>query len=108
MVLRSERVIFYCCCYTQSCASASSSGVPLTPSVFLRFAQKSVPTLSLAPPVSHSLTGEEPVGHGSGKTLSQKVAARGGPQRGGATMFSLAAMAWWYLMVSGNATIPAG
>lgn len=28
--------------------------------------------------------------------------------RGGATMFSLAAMAWWYLMVSGNAPIPAG
>ncbi len=28
--------------------------------------------------------------------------------RGGATMFSLAAMAWWYLMISGNAPIPAG
>ena len=28
--------------------------------------------------------------------------------RGGATMFSLAAMFWWYLMVSGNARIPAG
>ena len=28
--------------------------------------------------------------------------------RGGATMFSLAAMAWWYLMISGNALIPAG
>jgi hypothetical protein len=26
--------------------------------------------------------------------------------RGGATMFSLAAMFWWYLMVSGNARIP--
>jgi hypothetical protein len=28
--------------------------------------------------------------------------------RGGATIFSLAAMAWWYLMISGNASIPAG
>ena len=28
--------------------------------------------------------------------------------RGGATMFSLAAMFWWYLMVSGNAHIPVG
>jgi hypothetical protein len=28
--------------------------------------------------------------------------------RGGATIFSLAAMAWWYLMVSGNAAIPMG
>jgi hypothetical protein len=28
--------------------------------------------------------------------------------RGGATMFALAAMAWWYLMISGNAPIPAG
>ena len=28
--------------------------------------------------------------------------------RGGATIFSLAAMMWWYLMVSGNALIPAG
>jgi hypothetical protein len=28
--------------------------------------------------------------------------------RGGATIFSLAAMLWWYLMVSGNAVIPAG
>lgn len=28
--------------------------------------------------------------------------------RGGATMFSLAAMAWWYLMVSGNAPLPMG
>jgi hypothetical protein len=28
--------------------------------------------------------------------------------RGGATMFALPAMAWWYLMVSGNAPIPAG
>lgn len=27
---------------------------------------------------------------------------------GGATMFSLAAMMWWYLMVSGNAPIPPG
>jgi hypothetical protein len=26
--------------------------------------------------------------------------------RGGATMFSLAAMACWYLMISGNAPIP--
>jgi hypothetical protein len=26
--------------------------------------------------------------------------------RGGATMFSLAAMLWWYLMISGNAQIP--
>jgi hypothetical protein len=30
------------------------------------------------------------------------------PLRGGATMFSLSAMLWWYLMVSGNAMIPAG
>jgi hypothetical protein len=30
------------------------------------------------------------------------------PVRGGATMFSLVAMTWWYLMVSGNAVIPAG
>ena len=28
--------------------------------------------------------------------------------RGGATLFSLAAMLWWYLMVSGNVSIPAG
>lgn len=28
--------------------------------------------------------------------------------RGGATIFSLAAMLWWYMMVSGNALIPAG
>jgi hypothetical protein len=28
--------------------------------------------------------------------------------RGGATMFSLVAMAWWYLMISGNAPIPGG
>jgi hypothetical protein len=28
--------------------------------------------------------------------------------RGGATIFSLAAMLWWYLMVSGNAIIPSG
>lgn len=28
--------------------------------------------------------------------------------RGGATIFSLVAMAWWYLMISGNAPIPAG
>jgi hypothetical protein len=28
--------------------------------------------------------------------------------RGGATMFSLVAMLWWYLMISGNATMPAG
>lgn len=28
--------------------------------------------------------------------------------RGGATAFSLAAMLWWYLMVSGNAQIPLG
>jgi hypothetical protein len=28
--------------------------------------------------------------------------------RGGATMFSLIAMAWWYLMISGNAPVPAG
>jgi hypothetical protein len=28
--------------------------------------------------------------------------------RGGATMFSLAAMLWWYLMVSGNAAVPIG
>ncbi len=28
--------------------------------------------------------------------------------RGGATMFSLAAMMWWYLMISGNAPIPGG
>jgi len=28
--------------------------------------------------------------------------------RGGATIFSLAAMMWWYLMISGNAPIPAG
>lgn len=28
--------------------------------------------------------------------------------RGGATMFSLVAMAWWYLMISGNAPVPAG
>jgi hypothetical protein len=28
--------------------------------------------------------------------------------RGGATIFSLAAMMWWYLMISGNALIPAG
>lgn len=28
--------------------------------------------------------------------------------RGGATMFSLAVTMWWYLMVSGNATLPAG
>jgi hypothetical protein len=28
--------------------------------------------------------------------------------RGGATIFSLVAMLWWYLMVSGNAVIPAG
>jgi hypothetical protein len=28
--------------------------------------------------------------------------------RGGATMFSLVAMGWWYLMISGNAPIPAG
>jgi hypothetical protein len=28
--------------------------------------------------------------------------------RGGATLFSLAAMAWWYLLVSGNLTAPAG
>lgn len=28
--------------------------------------------------------------------------------RGGATMFSLVAMVWWYLMISGNAVIPPG
>jgi hypothetical protein len=28
--------------------------------------------------------------------------------RGGATIFSLAAMAWWYLMISGNASVPGG
>jgi hypothetical protein len=28
--------------------------------------------------------------------------------RGGATLFSLIAMAWWYLMISGNAPLPAG
>ena len=28
--------------------------------------------------------------------------------RGGATLFSLAAMTWWYLMISGNAPIPTG
>ncbi len=28
--------------------------------------------------------------------------------RGGATMFSLTAMTWWYLMVSGNALVPGG
>lgn len=28
--------------------------------------------------------------------------------RGGATMFSLAAMAWWYVMISGNAQVPGG
>jgi hypothetical protein len=28
--------------------------------------------------------------------------------RGGATLFSLIAMAWWYLMISGNAPIPGG
>jgi hypothetical protein len=28
--------------------------------------------------------------------------------RGGATLFSLVAMLWWYLLVSGNAVIPAG
>jgi len=28
--------------------------------------------------------------------------------RGGATLFSLVAMVWWYLMISGNAIIPAG
>ena len=28
--------------------------------------------------------------------------------RGGATIFSLAAMLWWYLMVSGNAAVPIG
>lgn len=28
--------------------------------------------------------------------------------RGGATIFSLLAMAWWYLMISGNAVIPPG
>jgi hypothetical protein len=28
--------------------------------------------------------------------------------RGGATIFSLAAMLWWYIMISGNAVIPLG
>jgi hypothetical protein len=28
--------------------------------------------------------------------------------RGGATMFSLGAMAWWYLMITGNAPLPPG
>jgi hypothetical protein len=28
--------------------------------------------------------------------------------RGGATMFALAAMTWWYLMISGNAPVPGG
>jgi hypothetical protein len=28
--------------------------------------------------------------------------------RGGATLFSLVALLWWYLMISGNASVPMG